>query len=217
MAFSALGVPWSMAKNTAFRTFSGATARLRSRCSCRDLASTLFLERHAITVWTVVDLLSFERSPNRPLGVLQILQKSRNSLFGANLLAIVVEVDVTALRHKGDRSGRWPPRPALRAGCRSASNAGGRPEVKNTVLRGSSWTTSVVTSSCATSTTSKIRTSKRRARPARTGLTRTGDVGPARWQSDRSLDEDGAHPLTELFLADHLIVDTSRPFADASF
>lgn len=161
-----------MAKNTALRTFSGAAARLRSRGSCRDLASTRLLERHAITVWTVVDLLAFERSPSRPLGA---LQKRRNSLFGANLLAIVVEVDVTALTAQGGPI--WTvaaETPHYEQGA-DPHRTPGQARVKNTCCSGSSWTTAVVTSSCATSTTSKIRTAERRARPARTGtgLTRT--------------------------------------------
>ena len=36
-------------------------------------------------------------------------------------------------------------------------------------------------------------------------------------KTDWPLDEQGGHPLTELLLADFLVVDTSKPFADDSF
>jgi hypothetical protein len=36
-------------------------------------------------------------------------------------------------------------------------------------------------------------------------------------KTDWPLDANGAHPLTELLLADHLIVDVSKPYADDSY
>jgi hypothetical protein len=39
---------------------------------------------------------------------------------------------------------------------------------------------------------------------------------PLGWQ-DRPLQPDGAHPLTELLLADYLVVDATRPYAADSF
>jgi Domain of unknown function (DUF4331) len=36
-------------------------------------------------------------------------------------------------------------------------------------------------------------------------------------QTDWPLDEHGAHPLTELLLADHLVMDVSKPYAEDSF
>lgn len=152
---------------------------------------------------------------------LAFLPQGTNTLDGLDVLTIVVELDVATVL--GPTSG------ALLAVAAEIVTAGpypvrlerlGRPEVKNVLLSDNGADTA--------NTVVDLRDLYNQEDPFRLGQSYLGAYR-ARLNAnlpffdgldgklDWPMQADGAHPLTELLLADFLVVDVSKPFAEDSY
>jgi hypothetical protein len=166
-----------------------------------------------------IDLPAFERTLKR--GRMAFSQKGMNSLTGANVLAIVVEVDVAALTARG-----LGPIWAVAAETRVTSTLPiriervGRPEVKNTILQWKQFDPvyrdlelrDIYNLEDPYHLGAQYRPAYRSRLNANLAMLDLLDG-----KSDWPVTQDGSHPLTDIFLDDRLIVDVSKPFAATSF
>lgn len=154
-------------------------------------------------------------------GQLAFKDVGRNPLDGANVLSVVVEVDCAPLLRTGDRplfavvgetvvAGKLPIR----------LERVGRPEVKNVIL---SWkqfdqVNHDLELRDLYNLEDVFHMSKdyRGAYRARLNANLTA-LDRLDGKTDWSLDAQGTHPLTDLLLADYLVVDVSKPYAEDSF
>jgi hypothetical protein len=154
-------------------------------------------------------------------GRLAFKAEGANFSYGQNILSVVVEAECAALVHPGGGSlfavvgetvvaGKLPVR----------IERVGRPEIKNFIL---SWKQYDSVNSDMelrdiynledTFHMGKDYLGAYRARLNANLAVFDGFDGKTDW----TLDAHGAHPLTELLLADHLVVDVSKPYSEASF
>jgi hypothetical protein len=146
--------------------------------------------------------------------------RAANSLDGMNVLAIVIEVDVATVLGPGAGPLLAVVGETLTAGHSVRLERMGRPEIKNIILRSSKFD--------PVNRDLEIRDLYNAEDPFNLG---PAYVGAYRARLNANLvffdrldgsidwppDEQGNHPLTELLLADFLVVDISKPFAGNSF
>jgi hypothetical protein len=164
------------------------------------------------------DLPAYQESVKREQ--LAFKQTGSNSLAGFNVLSVVVEADCTPLLQSGG---------ALFAVVGETVSGGklpirlervGRPEVKNVILSWKEYD--------ALNRDLEVRDLYNLEDAFHLGKDYRG-VYRARLNAnlavfdrldgkmDWPLDANGSHPLTELLLADHLVVDISKPYAEDTF
>jgi hypothetical protein len=154
-------------------------------------------------------------------GRLAFKQESRNSLTGANILGVVVEADCEPLLQRS--------RAPLLAVVGETVVAGklpirierfGRPEIKNVIMGAKEFdqvnrdleVRDLYNLEDAFHMSKDYRGAYRaRLNANLAAIDRLDD------RIDWPLGPDGAHPLTELLLADYLVVDVSKPYAEDSY
>ena len=154
-------------------------------------------------------------------GRLAFKQESRNSLTGANVLGVVVEVDAKLLLKNGG--------PPLLAVVGETVVAGklpvrierfGRPEVKNHLLSMKQF--DQVNRDLEVRDLYNLEDAFHMSKDYR-GVYRARlnanlpVIDRLDGKTDWPLGPDGAHPLTDLLLDDYLVVDVSKPFAEDSY
>jgi hypothetical protein len=154
-------------------------------------------------------------------GRLAFKEKGSNTLAGANVLSVVVEVECASLLRAGGGPLFTTVAETVVAGKLPIRlERVGRPEVKN-VIMGSKQHDAV-------NRDLEIRDLYNLEDPFHLGKEYLGayrarlNANLAYFDTldgttDWPLDAQGAHPLTELLLADHLIVDVSKPYAEDSY
>jgi hypothetical protein len=166
-----------------------------------------------------LDLPAFQAS--RKAGHVAFPPVGRNSLAGFNVLSIVVETECAPLL----RAGSGP----LFAVVAETIAAGklpirlervGRPEIKNVIMSAKEF--DPVNRDLEIRDLYNLEDAFHLGRDYREAYRARLDANLAALdrldgRTDWQLGEGGAHPLTDLLLADHLIVDVSRPHAEDSF
>ncbi|MFI7067043.1 DUF4331 family protein [Kribbella sp. NPDC050124] len=166
-----------------------------------------------------IDLAAFQRTLHS--GRLAFTEPGTNSLHGGNVLSVVIEVDCAPLLSEGTR-------PLFAAIAETVVRAGipirlervGRPEVKNVMLQWKHFD--------RVNGDIELRDLYNLEDPFHLGKDYLGayrarlDANLAALdlldgKADWAPDEDGHHPLTELILADYLVVDVSKPYAENTF
>ena len=147
--------------------------------------------------------------------------RAANLLEGMNVLAIVIELDVASVL--GSDTG-----PLLAVVGETLTSHGhplrlermGRPEIKNIILRTSKFDPVnrdlEIRDLYNAEDTFDLSRDYLGAYRARLNAN-LAFFDRLDGRTDWPLDEQGGHPLTELLLADFLVVDTSKPFAEDSF
>ena len=147
--------------------------------------------------------------------------RAANFLEGMNVLAIVIELDVA--RVLGSDTG-----PLVAVVGETVTSHGhplrlermGRPEIKNVILRTSKFDPVnrdlEIRDLYNAEDTFNLSRDYLGAYRARLNAN-LAFFDRLDGKTDWPLDDKGGHPLTELLLADFLVVDTSKPFADDSF
>ena len=164
------------------------------------------------------DLPAYQESVKR--GQLAFKPSGSNSLAGFNVLSVVVEADCAPLLESGG---------PLFAVVGETVSAGklpirlervGRPEIKNVVM---SWKEyDAVNRDLEVRDLYNLEDAFHLGRDYRGVYHARLDANLAAFdrldgKTDWPLDANGAHPLTELLLADHLVIDVSKPYAEDSF
>jgi hypothetical protein len=164
------------------------------------------------------DLPAYQESVKR--GRLAFKPSGNNSLAGFNVLSVVVEADCAPLLQSGG------PLFAIVGETVSAGKLPirlervGRPEMKNVIL---SWKEyDAVNRDLEVRDLYNLEDAFHLGRDYRGVYHSRLDANLAAFdrldgKTDWPLDANGAHPLTELLLADHLVVDVSKPYAEDSF
>ncbi|MEF9904529.1 DUF4331 family protein [Streptomyces sp. P9-A2] len=146
--------------------------------------------------------------------------RAANSLDGMNVLAIVLELDIATVL--GSDTG-----PLMAVVGETATSHGhpvrlermGRPEIKNVIMRSSKFDPvnrdleirDLYNAEDAFNLSQDYVGAYRARLSANLAFFDRLDG-----KTDWPLDDQGVHPLTELLLADFLVVDTSKPFSDGS-
>jgi hypothetical protein len=146
--------------------------------------------------------------------------RAANSLDGMNVLAIVVEVDVATVLGPGTGPLLAVVGETLTSGHPVRLERMGRPEIKNIILRSSKFDPvnrdlelrDLYNAEDAFHLSQGYVGAYRARLNANLAFFDRLD-GTIAWP----LDDHSVHPLTELLLADFLVVDTSKPFAENSF
>jgi Domain of unknown function (DUF4331) len=161
-----------------------------------------------------LDLRALQESMTR--GRLAFTQPGRNSLAGFNVLSIVIETQLA-------------PGASLYAVVGETVSAGklpirlervGRPEIKNVIL---SWKEyDAINRDLEVRDLYNLEDAFHLGGDYRGVYRSRLDANLAAFdrldgKTDWPLDANGAHPLTELLLADHLVVDISKPYAEDTF
>ena len=164
------------------------------------------------------DLPAYQESVRR--GQLAFKHTGSNSLAGFNVLSVVVETECASLLRSGG---------PLFAVVGETVSAGklpirlervGRPEIKNVIL---SWKEyDAVNRDLEVRDLYNLEDAFHLGKDYRGVYRSRLDANLAAFdrldgKTDWPLDANGAHPLTELLLADHLVVDVSKPYAEDSF
>jgi hypothetical protein len=164
------------------------------------------------------DLPAYQESVKA--GRLAFKPTGNNSLAGFNVLSVVVEVECGALLEWGG---------PLFAVVGETVSAGklpirlervGRPEIKNVILSWKDYDT--VNRDLEVRDLYNLEDAFHLGRDYRGAYHSRLNANLAAFdrldgKTDWPIDGTGAHPLTELLLADHLVVDVSKPYAEDSF
>src|SRR5919202_4219750 len=165
-----------------------------------------------------IDLPAYQETVKR--GRLAFKAAGTNSLAGFNVLSLVIEADCAPLLEAGGplfgvvgetvSAGKLPIR----------LERVGRPEIKNVIL---SWKEyDAVNRDLEVRDLYNLEDAFHLGRDYRGVYHSRLDANLAVFdrldgKTDWPIDGTGAHPLTELLLADHLVVDVSKPYAEDSF
>jgi len=153
-------------------------------------------------------------------GRLAFKDVSNNSLAGSNVLSVVVEADCAPLLRAGGPLFAVVGETVVAGKLPIRIERVGRPEIKNAIL---SWKEydqvnrdlelrDIYNLEDAFHMSKDYRGAYRARLNANLAV-----VDRLDGKTDWPLDAQGAHPLTELLLADHLVVDVSKPYAEDSF
>ncbi len=166
-----------------------------------------------------IDLAAFQATIQ--IGHLAFTRPGRNSLHSANVLSIVVELDSAPLLAKG--SG-----PLLAAVAETVVRAAipvrlervGRPEIKNVMLQWKHF--DKVNSDIELRDLYNLEDPFHMGKDYMDAYRARLDANLAALdlldgKADWAPGADGHHPLTELLLADYLVVDASKPYAENGF
>jgi Domain of unknown function (DUF4331) len=166
-----------------------------------------------------IDLLAYQESLET--GRLAFKEKGQNSLDGANVLGVVVEVDCGPLLQRtgtpllgvvGETvvAGKLPVR----------IERFGRPEIKNVIMSMKEYDQVnrdlEIRDLYNLEDAFHLSKDYRGAYRARLNANLAA-IDRLDGKVDWALSPDGSHPLTDLLLADYLVVDVSKPFAEHSY